>query len=140
MTAQRLMEVERVDTRAGRAKRNPPIPVGLPKGGVRVCRPALQSLAEPGERDYPTLPSSFPIGTKRMPRLEGKIAWVTGAARGISEALARAFVENGAEVYVTDLNDALGEAVAASLERKPLMCILMDERNISGNRSRRSSR
>jgi NAD(P)-dependent dehydrogenase (short-subunit alcohol dehydrogenase family) len=51
----------------------------------------------------------------KTPRLEGKIALVTGAARGIGEAIARAFVDNGATVYVTDLNDSLGEAVAASL-------------------------
>src|SRR5436190_4962841 len=43
-----------------------------------------------------------------MPRLEGKVALVTGAARGIGEAIARAFVAEGAEVILTDLQDGAG--------------------------------
>lgn len=37
-----------------------------------------------------------------MPRLENKICIVTGAARGIGAAIARAFVLEGADVIVTD--------------------------------------
>jgi NAD(P)-dependent dehydrogenase (short-subunit alcohol dehydrogenase family) len=50
-----------------------------------------------------------------MNRLRNTIALVTGAARGIGEAVARAFVAEGAFVLVTDINDALGQAVADSL-------------------------
>ena len=50
-----------------------------------------------------------------MSRLAGKVALVTGAARGIGAAIARAFVDNGAFVYVTDIDDALGTALAGSL-------------------------
>lgn len=53
-----------------------------------------------------------------MKRLEGKIALITGAARGIGESIVRSFVENGAYVYVTDIKDVLGEAVATSLGDK----------------------
>jgi 3alpha(or 20beta)-hydroxysteroid dehydrogenase len=48
-------------------------------------------------------------------RLEGKVAIVTGAARGSGEAIARRFVAEGASVVLADVRDELGEAVAASL-------------------------
>jgi NAD(P)-dependent dehydrogenase (short-subunit alcohol dehydrogenase family) len=50
-----------------------------------------------------------------MRRLEGKTALVTGAARGIGEAIARAFVAEGAFVYLSDIDDQKGRAVATSL-------------------------
>ncbi|WP_374260937.1 glucose 1-dehydrogenase [Zoogloea sp.] len=50
-----------------------------------------------------------------MGRLENKVALVTGAARGIGEAVARAFAAEGARCYVTDIDEALGRAVAASI-------------------------
>jgi NAD(P)-dependent dehydrogenase (short-subunit alcohol dehydrogenase family) len=50
-----------------------------------------------------------------MKRLEGKTALVTGAARGIGAAIATAFVENGAFVYLSDIDDSLGRALAAAL-------------------------
>ncbi len=48
-------------------------------------------------------------------RLEGKVAIVTGAARGQGEAVARAFVAEGARVALFDVLDAAGRAVAAAL-------------------------
>jgi len=48
-------------------------------------------------------------------RLAGKVALITGAARGQGEAEARRFVAEGAQVLLTDVLDAEGEAVAASL-------------------------
>ncbi len=48
-------------------------------------------------------------------RLEGKRALVTGAARGIGEAIARRYVAEGARVLLVDVLDDLGAAVAASL-------------------------
>ena len=50
-----------------------------------------------------------------MARLEGKVAIVTGAARGTGAAIARLFVEEGARVLVSDVRDELGEQVAADL-------------------------
>jgi len=48
-------------------------------------------------------------------RLEGKVAIVTGSARGQGEAEARRFVAEGASVLLTDVLDAEGEAVAADI-------------------------
>jgi 3alpha(or 20beta)-hydroxysteroid dehydrogenase len=53
----------------------------------------------------------------RLPhdRLSGKVAIVSGAARGTGEAIARRLVADGARVLMLDLRDDLGEAVAKDL-------------------------
>ena len=48
-------------------------------------------------------------------RLNGKIAIVTGAAQGQGEAIARAFVAEGARVALADVNEDAGRTVAADL-------------------------
>ena len=48
-------------------------------------------------------------------RLAGKQAVVTGAARGIGLAVARAFANEGADVLLTDIDEAVGRAAAAAL-------------------------
>jgi 3alpha(or 20beta)-hydroxysteroid dehydrogenase len=50
-----------------------------------------------------------------MHRLDGKIALVTGAARGTGAATARRFVEEGARVVLADVLDERGAATAAEL-------------------------
>lgn len=50
-----------------------------------------------------------------MGRVSNKVAIVTGAARGMGAAHARRMVEEGAQVMLTDMLDAEGEALAASL-------------------------
>ena len=50
-----------------------------------------------------------------MRRLDGKIALVTGAASGIGEAIAQAFVAQGAVVILSDIADDAGSKKTASL-------------------------
>ena len=50
-----------------------------------------------------------------MGKLDGKVALISGAARGQGEAEARLFVAEGAKVVLGDVRDDLGKAVAASL-------------------------
>ncbi len=49
--------------------------------------------------------------------LEGHSAIVTGAARGIGEALARELATHGAQVMVADINEAGADAVARDIVR-----------------------
>jgi 3alpha(or 20beta)-hydroxysteroid dehydrogenase len=55
-----------------------------------------------------------------MGRLEGKVAIITGASQGMGEAHARRFVAEGAKVAMTDINDELGEKIAAELGENAL--------------------
>ena len=48
-------------------------------------------------------------------RLDGKIALITGAASGIGEAVARRFIAEGATVWLSDIREAEGRAVAADI-------------------------
>lgn len=63
------------------------------------------------------LPHVGRLSTKKdfMKRLEGKVAIITGAARGIGEAIARAFVAEGAFTYLTDINDEQGTIISKQI-------------------------
>ena len=50
-----------------------------------------------------------------MQRLKGKTALVTGAARGIGAAIARAYVDEGAFVFLSDINHERGNRLAIEL-------------------------
>jgi len=47
-----------------------------------------------------------------MGRLDGKVAWITGAGSGIARAAAGIFCAEGAKVIIAELNEQLGQAAA----------------------------
>ncbi len=51
-----------------------------------------------------------------MSRLEGKIALITGGARGMGAEMGQLFARNGATVVLADVLDAEGRATAAEIE------------------------
>ena len=50
-----------------------------------------------------------------MGQLEGRTAIVTGAGEGIGRSVARAFVAEGANVLIAEVNERLGEDAADEL-------------------------
>jgi NAD(P)-dependent dehydrogenase (short-subunit alcohol dehydrogenase family) len=72
-----------------------------------------------------------------MPRLTGKVAIVTGAADGIGRAIADGMAREGAQVWLSDIDDAKGEAAAFALRASGhaanyLHCDVAEDADISG--------
>ena len=59
-----------------------------------------------------------------MGRLSGKVAIVTGAARGTGEAISRTMVAEGAKVVLGDVRDDLGKKLASELGDNAIYCHL----------------
>ena len=48
-------------------------------------------------------------------RLEGKVALITGGARGMGASEAQLFIDEGAKVVISDVLDAVGQETAKRL-------------------------
>ena len=62
-----------------------------------------------------------------MSRLKGKKALVTGGAQGLGAAIARALAAEGAQLVVSDVNEAGAAAVAASIGATSIRLDVTDE-------------
>lgn len=66
-----------------------------------------------------------------MGRLKGKVAIITGAAKGLGEADARIFAREGASVILTDVDEESGQRVASEIGAAAEF-IMQDVRDESG--------
>lgn len=83
--------------------------------------------------DHVTAGSCITANSPLSPkRLEGKVAIVTGGARGIGEATVRLFTKHGAKVVVADIDDATGTILAEALSPSAIYihCDVSSEDNI----------
>lgn len=57
------------------------------------------------------------LGKGTAPKLQGKVAYITGAASGIGLATARLFAQHGAGLYLTDIDSAGLDAAVAGIKK-----------------------
>lgn len=58
------------------------------------------------------------LGKSKVPPLQGKVAYITGAASGIGLATAKLFAEQGANLYLADLNNDKLNVSADAIRKK----------------------
>ncbi|KAJ1406464.1 Short-chain dehydrogenase/reductase SDR [Sesbania bispinosa] len=63
-------------------------------------------------------------------RLVGKVAVITGGARGIGAATAKLFAKNGAHVVIADVLDDLGATIAESIGGRYIHCDVSKESDV----------
>jgi NAD(P)-dependent dehydrogenase (short-subunit alcohol dehydrogenase family) len=104
----------------------------------RPLRPAQRQRRQPGIEEKMTPPPRFEAADRRRPRLEGKVALITGGDSGIGRAVAVAFAEEGADVAIVYKNEhADARKTRALVEEHGRRCTLAagdvgDERFCAG--------
>jgi len=64
-----------------------------------------------------------------MDRLNGKVAVITGAASGLGRACAERFAKEGARVVIADIQQQIGETVAAALPNSQFIKVDVSDPN-----------
>jgi 3-oxoacyl-[acyl-carrier protein] reductase len=67
----------------------------------------------------------------RVNRLDNKVAFITGAGSGLGQAIARRFVEEGADVIVNDVRADAAERVAEELKGHAVVFDVSDSRAVA---------
>jgi NAD(P)-dependent dehydrogenase (short-subunit alcohol dehydrogenase family) len=62
--------------------------------------------------------------------LEGKVAILTGAARGLGQAMARRMKDEGATVVLSDIDEAALSTAADELDARGVVCDVRDEEQV----------
>lgn len=62
-------------------------------------------------------------------KLKNKVAWITGGASGMGKEIARELVDVGAKVMITDIQEELGQEVAASFGQGNAIFVKADVTN-----------
>ncbi|KAK2971874.1 hypothetical protein RJ640_000891 [Escallonia rubra] len=90
------------------------------------------NLVVDGVRKYTSLHTSLYSYIEHF-RLEGKVALITGASRGLGESIARMFAKHGAKVVIADILDDLGQSVCEDMGLEVasfIHCDVSDESDI----------
>jgi len=82
-----------------------------------IGRYEVLSTAELFDMEYWSLEQAK-LGEAHPKPLQGRVVYISGAARGIGAACARAFADAGASLYLTDRDEAPLRAIAALLDAR----------------------
>ncbi len=63
--------------------------------------------------------------------LEGKVAWITGAARGIGKVIAEQLAEQGADIAITDVLEDELAATASEIEKKYSVKVIFQKLDVT---------
>jgi NAD(P)-dependent dehydrogenase (short-subunit alcohol dehydrogenase family) len=97
------------------------------KQSKKKLRPRQHQRVQPGIESLMRPKPVSDIGTtKEMPKLEGKVAIITGGDSGIGRAVAIAFAKEGADISIVYHNEhADAKETKAQIEREGKKCILI---------------